>query len=181
MDLELGDATAAAANTALKMGSTAADAIVFMAELGENLPVLGPVLGTIKAIREKLVTVNRNRQELAALEQRCTYIAACVIEKHSMNPTLEVDVTPLKTCVEAVKSYVDECGRSNRQGWFRRFVKATDDKDDIAGLNARVDRLTGDLGLAGVVITENKVDSLKTTLVSCYSMYLQRYAYSCLR
>lgn len=172
MPVDLGDAAAAAANLALKMGSTAADAIVFIAEVGDKLPFLEPVLGTIKAIREKVQTVERNREELSALEERCTYITACVIEKHSRNATSEMDVTPLKTCVEEVEAFVKFCGSSSRRARFKRFVKGSDDKDEIAGLNARIDRLTSDLGLAGIVIVAKKVDNLKTILVSSYSMYL---------
>lgn len=166
MAVNLRDTAAAAASLALKMGSTAADAIVFMAELGEKLPFLEPVLGTILAIREKVETVERNGEELAELEERCTYITACVIEKHSETPTSEMDMTPLKTCVEAVETFVELCGSSSRRARFVRFLKASSDKDEISGLNARVDRLTGDLGLAGIVIVENKVDNLKTILVS---------------
>lgn len=173
MAMELGGVGDSAANLALKMGSTAGDAITFMAELGEKFPFIGPVLGTIKAIREKVETVNRNREELAALEQRCTYITACVIEKHSRSKaTSEVDVTPLRACIEAVDAFVVVCGRSNRRGPFRRIAKASDDKNAISGLNARVDRLTGDLGLSAIVITENKVDKVKEMLVSCDSMYV---------
>lgn len=172
MAVDLGDAAAAAANLALKMGATAADAIVFMAEVGDKLPFLEPVLGTIKAIREKVKTVEKNREELAALEERCTYITACVVEKHSRNPTSEMDVTPLKTCVEAVKAFVELCGSSSRRARFKRWVKAFEDEDEIDGLNARVDRLTSDLGLVGIVIVANKVDNLTTILVSSYSMYL---------
>lgn len=184
MAVELGDAADAAANLALRMGSTAADAIIFMADVGEKLPFLEPVLGTIKAIREKVETVNRNREQLAALEQRCTYITACIIEKRSRSKAdAEVDVTPLRACVEAIEAFVEVCGRTRtRRGRFRRIVKASDDKNEISGLNARVDRLTGDLGLSGIVIMENKVDNLKAILVSCDSMYVyvsKRCACSC--
>lgn len=168
MAAELGDAAAVAAKLVPIMGSTAADALVFMAELGEKLPFLEPVLGTIKAIREKVDAVKRNREELEALEERCTYITACVIEKHRRVPTSEMDVTPLKNCVEAVEAFVELCGRSNRRDRLRRILKASDDKDEIGRLNARVDRLTGDLQLANIVVVEGKVDNLRAFLVSCF-------------
>ncbi|CAM9264189.1 unnamed protein product, partial [Laminaria digitata] len=164
MAAKLGDAAAEAAKRALRMGSAAADAIAFMADLGEELPFLESVLKTIKVIREKADTVKRNREELTALEERCTYITACVIEKHRRLPALETDVTPLKKCVEAVEAFAELCGRSSRRGRLRRIFKASDDKDEIAGLSARVDRLTGDLQLAGIATVEGNIDNLRAFL-----------------
>lgn len=166
MAVELGDAATEAAKRALKMGSATVGAIAFMADLGEELPFLEPVLKTIKTIREKIETVKRNREEVAALEERCTYIAAGVIEKTRRIPTSEMDVTPLKNCVEEVATFVELCVTRNRRGRLRRFLKASDDKDKIARLNARIDRLTGDLQLEGIVTVEGKLDNLRAFLVS---------------
>lgn len=155
MAADLSDAAAKAAKLALDMGSPPADAIAVMADVGEELPFLEPALKTIKAIREKTAdtALKRNREELAALEERCTYITACVVEKHRLMPTSERDVTPLQNCVEAVESFVELCGRDSES---RHDLKDSDDKDEIAALNARVDRLADDLQLAGIATTEGK-------------------------
>ena len=63
MPADLSEAGAQAASLALKMGSAAVDAITFMAGLGEELPVIEPVLKTLTAIREKVETVKSNREE----------------------------------------------------------------------------------------------------------------------
>lgn len=86
MTVDLGDAAVEAAKRALKMGSAAAEAIRFMAELGEELPFLEGVLKAISTIREKVDTVKINREELASLEERCTYSTACIVEKHNRMP-----------------------------------------------------------------------------------------------
>lgn len=81
MAMELSKVAAEAANLALKMGSAAVDVVSFLAELGEELPVISPVLKTLTTVREKVETVKSNQAELAALEERCSYITACVIVK----------------------------------------------------------------------------------------------------
>lgn len=78
-----------------------------------------------------------------------------------------MDVTPLKNCVEAVKAFVDICAEKNWRGRFRRVFKASDDKDEIAELNARVDRLAGDLQLAGIVTAVGTINNLKAFVVGC--------------
>lgn len=120
----------------------------------------------MKAIREKVETVQSNVEGLEALEQRCTYITACVVVKYRQNPTSEIDVTPLESCVKAAEEFIERCGR---RGWCGRCAKASSDKDEIATLNARVDSLTGDLGLAGVATLNAKVDGLTAMLVSFLS------------
>lgn len=47
-----------------------------------------------------------------------------------------------------------------------RVLKASSDKDKLAGLNARVDRLTGEPGLAGIATVLGEVTDLKGMLVS---------------
>lgn len=157
------DAGAQAANLALRIGSNAADAISFAAELGEELPFLSPVLKTLTVIREKVETVNNNREELTALEVRCTYATACVVVRCRQNPSSEIDLSPLEACVKAVREVIKRCGGRGR---VSRVLKASSDKDEIAGLNARVDRVVGDLGLAGITVLERKTDGLKGMLVS---------------
>ena len=158
-----GDAGAQAADLALRIGSKAADAASFVVELGEELPFISPVLKTLVTIRDTVGTVRSNREELRALEERCTYVTACVVVKRRQNSRSEIDVTPLDDCVKAVWKFVE---RGSRRGRVSRLLKASSDKDEIAALNARVDRLTGDLGLAGVAILEGKADNMKAMLVS---------------
>lgn len=158
------DAAAEAAGIALKIGSAAVDAVSFMADLGEELPVVEPVLKTLKAIREKVESVKQNREDLGSLEERCTYVAACVIVKCRKHAISDVDVTPLVDCIEAARKFMDRC---SRRGRVSRILSASGDKDEIARLNARVDRVTGDLGLAGIAILNRKVDDMNELLVSC--------------
>lgn len=157
------DAAAEAANLALKIGSDATDAISFLAELGEELPFISPVLKTLKAIREKVETVNNNREGLGALTERCTYVTACVIVKCKRNPHSGMDITPLEDCVEAAGEFVERC---RRRGKVSGVLKASSEKEELAGLHARVDRVAGDLGLSGIAIVEGKADGLKAMLVS---------------
>lgn len=136
-------AAANAANLALRLGSNVADAVSLAADLGQDLPGIGPVLNTLQAIREKVETVKNNREELKALEERCTYFTACVVIKFKKNRCSQIDVTPLETCVANMQNVVKRC--SGRRKWLRA-LKASSDKDEIAGLNARVSRLVSDLG-----------------------------------
>ena len=163
---DFSDAAAEAANLALRIGSNAMDTISFAADLGEELPLVSPVLKTLTAIRETVETVKINQEELAALEERCTYVTACVVVKCRENPSSEIDLSPLEGCVQAVGDLVRHCGR---RGCYRRCVKASGDRDEIAGLNARIDRLTGDLGLVGIAVLEGKADNITRMLVSVYS------------
>lgn len=54
MAFGLDDSAAEAARLALQIGSVAAEAVSFVAELGEELPVINPVLKMLAAIREKV-------------------------------------------------------------------------------------------------------------------------------
>ncbi|CAN0397289.1 unnamed protein product [Pylaiella littoralis] len=165
MATDMSDAAAEAARVALTMGSTVVDVVSFMGDLGEELPVIKPVLKTLKFIREKVETVKKNREDLRSLEGRCTYLAACVIVKCRQQPSSGMDVTPLVDCVEDARKFVERCGSRRHQ--VSNFMKASSDVGEIAGLNARVDRLTGDLRLAGVAVLNAKADDMKAMLVSC--------------
>lgn len=158
-----GGATTEAGYLALRIGSNTADAILFVAELGEELPFIGPVLNTLKAIRQKVETVRSSPDDLRALKERCTYITACVVVKSRRNDSSEMDVTPLEDCVGAVWKFVERC---SRRGKISRVLKASSDKDKITELNARVDRLTGDLGLTGIASMQGKADNMANMLVS---------------
>eukprot|EP00752_Nemacystus_decipiens_P012273 g10879.t1 len=155
------DAGGKAADLALRIGSQGADAVSFVVELGEELPFISPVLKTLTAIRDKVGTVRSNREELEALKDRCTYVTACAVVKCRQNAVSKMDVTPLEDCVKGVWMFVERC---SRRGRVSRVLKASGDKDEIAGLNARVDRLTGDLGLAGIAVLEGKADDVKAML-----------------
>lgn len=168
MATELSDAAVEAASLAVKMGSAAVDMVSFLAELGEELPVISPALKTLTAFREKAETVKSNQEELVALEQRCTYMTACVIVKCKQNPSpgSGLNVTPLKDCIEAAGKFAERC---SQRGKLWRVLKASSDKDELAALNARVDRLTGDLGLAGIATVSREVADLKGSLVSFFA------------
>ncbi|CAM9494876.1 unnamed protein product [Ectocarpus sp. 13 AM-2016] len=160
MVADISDSAAEAARLALEISSTIADAVSCAVDLGEELPVVKPVFKTLKAIRTTVQTVKNNREELAALEQRCTYITACFVVKCRLSES-DADVAPLKDCVEAAKNFAERCRRRSK---VSRVLKASSDKSEIAGLNSSVDRLTTDLGLAGIAVLEGKVDEMKKTL-----------------
>lgn len=105
------------------------------------------LLHLMSRAQKKVETVKSNREGLEALSERCAYITACAIVKCRQNSASEMDVTPLAECVEGVGNFV---GRCSRRGRLSRVLKASDDREEIAGLNARVDQLTGDLALAGI-------------------------------
>ena len=160
---QLSNAAGNVAGIALKLGSNAADTMSFVADLGEEMPFMSPVLKMLTAIREKVETAKHNREELKALGDRCTYFTASVVVNFKENRSSQIDVAPLEDCMKDVRGVVE---RSSRRGRFSRVVKASSDKDDIAQLNARIDRLAGDLGLASNAILERKVDELSEKLVS---------------
>eukprot|EP00903_Cladosiphon_okamuranus_P018330 g16862.t1 len=136
-----------ATKLALQMGSATADAISFMADLSEELPVISPVLKTLAAAREMVKTINSNRGALEELNERCTYLTACVIHRCRQNPASGMDVSPLADCVDEFGRFVQRC---NRRGRVSRVLKASRDREEIARLNGRVDELSRDLILAGV-------------------------------
>lgn len=158
----LSTAAAEAAKLALRIGSSTAESIMFVVDLGEELPFIKPVLSTLQAIREKMQTVKDNEEALQAVEERCTYLAACVVVKFRRNPSSEIDVSPLQDCVESVGKLVNRCCQ---QGCCRRCMRASSDKDEIARLDARVTHLVCDLGLAGIATLEGKTDEIKEMLV----------------
>lgn len=148
MAADLGDTTAEAAGLAVKISSAAVDAILFVADLGEELPLVQPVLKTLRAINEKVETAKNNPEELAALHQRCAHITACFIVKCRRDSS-ELDVAPLEDCIKAVEKVVGRCGR---RGMVSRVLKASRDKDEILRLKGRIRDLEGDLSLAGIAM-----------------------------
>lgn len=143
---DLADATAEAAHLSLRISSATADAISFVTDLGEELPLLQPVLKTLKFIREKVEIAKSNVEELETLHERCVHITACFIVKCRRGAS-ELDVTPLEDCVKAVEKAVD---RFSRRGKLWRALKASSAKDEILRLKERIGDLEGDLSLAGI-------------------------------
>eukprot|EP00903_Cladosiphon_okamuranus_P014794 g13705.t1 len=150
MPANLGDTTTEAAGLALKIGSAAADAISFVADLGEELPLVQPVLKTLRVIDEKVKITKSNSEELAALHQRCVHITACFIVK-CRRVSSGLDVAPLEDCIKAVEKLVSCC---SRRSTLSRVLKASSDKEEILRLKGRIRELEGDLSLAGIAMLE---------------------------
>ena len=103
----VGDAAIEAAKLALKMGSAAAEVVLFMSELGEELPLLQPALATLALIRQKVETVQSIPEDSAALHEWCTYLTACVIVK-CRRVSSETDVA-LDACLNEVAKCIEHC------------------------------------------------------------------------
>ena len=99
--------------------------------------MIKPVLKALKTVRDEVDSVKHNREDLVSLQERCTCITACFIVKSRRNPSSEMDVVPIEGCVEAALELVDRC---SRRGKVSRVLKASSIKEEITGLNARVDR-----------------------------------------
>lgn len=158
------DAATEAANLALKFNSAASNIASFVVELSKDLPWVSPVLKTLESIGDKVDIANCNRRELAVLQERCTYVTACVVVKcrHSASSS-SIDVSPLENRLREVQDLVERCGRRGR---IWRVVRADDDKRDIDELHGRIGDLTGDMGLVGIVAVEGKVADLQQQLES---------------
>lgn len=145
------DAPDEAAQLALKMASAVTEESMFAMEYAEEFPAVGPAFKLLKAIDESVETAQKDQGELKMLLARCIYVTSCVIVK-SRRTLLVVDVRPLVECLEDV----DLLARRRRPRHER----------DINDLHDRVGDLTVEMGLAGVVIFEKKVDNLWDLLVS---------------
>ncbi|CAM9675576.1 unnamed protein product [Scytosiphon promiscuus] len=155
--------TAGAAKLAAEMGRAAVDGLSFMADLGEELPLLKPVLKTLGAIRAQVETVKSNREDLEALHGRCTYLTACLVMKCREGSTSEIDTAPLEECVEAVRQLVKRCRRRHK---LFRVLRATRVKEEISGLHSKMDSLRGDVTLAGIAALKGKADCVAAMLES---------------
>lgn len=165
MPSDLHDAATEAAKLAVKIGSTASDVASFVADVGEDFPLIHVVLKTLNNIRGTVDTLKQNREALQALHERCACIIACVVVKCRRSPRSEIDVTPL---VERIKEVERMVQRHSRRNWLSRFMKASGDKEDIAHLHDCIGELTDDMGLAGTIAVERKVDDMKGLLVSFF-------------
>lgn len=141
-----------ATKLAMKMTSATADAMLFVADLTEEFPLLQPVLKTLKSIREKVEAAKSNSEDLAALHQRCAFLTAFFIVKCRQNVS-DLDVGPLEDCIKTVGKVIDRC---SRRGTISRFIKASSDKDEILQLKGRIGDLEGDLSLAGIATLVRK-------------------------
>lgn len=154
------NAVSEAARLALRIGWVTADTASALADVGEGLPWVGGLLTVVRTIRDKVDTAISNKSELKELQERCTYLTACVIVRCRQSSS-EINVSPLVDCVTHVQRVVEGC---SRRGRFTRVIKSKEDKDEIAELHGRLGKLTRDMGLAGVVVVEGKVDNLNGLL-----------------
>lgn len=163
---KLREAAIEAGRLALTIGSASSktsDAASFVADLGDKFPVIGPTFEILNSIREKVSRVKCNREELAALHERCTYVTACTIVKCQRSEPLAVlDVAPLEECVKAVEKFAERCRRRKK---LTTVLKAARDRSEIASLHWRIVDLAADMGLVGIVAVEEKVDNLRGLLV----------------
>ncbi|CAN0353914.1 unnamed protein product [Hapterophycus canaliculatus] len=81
MTATISDAVAEAARLAVEMGSTAVDVVSFMADLGEELPMLRPALKTLKAVREAVESVKSHREEVAMLRRGKVHLHYCMLHR----------------------------------------------------------------------------------------------------
>lgn len=173
MPTELRDAAVEAAKLVLEMGSHVVEFGSLLAEFG-GVPGVGGALKMLTAFRRSVEAVQSNRKELRALEQRCTYMTACVIVKlrqSTISPSSGPDVTPLAKCVEAAGKFAERCTQRN---WAWKWLKANSDKDELKELNESLDRLRGDLGLAEIATVFGEVTDLKGMLVRLLWHVLQQ-------
>ena len=155
------------------MGSDAPDAISFVAKLCSKFPLVAPVLETLKSIREKLDDLKAKKEELVALNKRCTGIAAAVVVKCQLasRQSSQMDVAPLEECLEALEVFVERFGR---RGKLSTVLNATSDKNEILKLHQRVGSLPGVMGLAsilavfkGVLVSQSKVKLVSSNCLFC--------------
>lgn len=159
------EAASEAATIALKMGSAAKDLSSFAADFGEEFPLIGPVVKTLQAVREKVETVRHNKEELDKLQERCAYFMACVIAKHRRSSS-EIDLSPLVERLKELDDLANRCSGRRLIDKFKRVVNAQDINTQISDLHGRISDLRGDLSLVGIVKVEGKVDDMKELLES---------------
>lgn len=160
------DDALSAADVARRMGSTAADIVSFIADLGEELPVLSPALKTMKVIREYIEATEGNKGDVEMLVGRCSYIVACVIVKCRRDSSA-ISIDRLAEWMKKVEAFV---GRYSRHGRVWKFLRAKALRQEICDLNWRITDLTSDAGLAATAVVEGKVDVMNNrlaTLMDC--------------
>lgn len=120
------------------------DLITLLEGVVEQLPVVKDVVIAVKAVHEHAQTVKRNREEVVELRDRCIFLTANFIEKHSNSSPSTRDVTRLQHCLENVKTVLDRHGGQNN---LKVQWRASKNKDEITQLNRSIDSLVGDLNL----------------------------------
>eukprot|EP00903_Cladosiphon_okamuranus_P014784 g13696.t1 len=148
---------ASAGDLAWKIMSGASDAVEFAAELGVKLPFIGPIFKAINAIREKAEKVRTNRKELIYLHERCSEITASFIVKCKTNSP-GFDVVRLQSLIQDVDAFVAECQQNSGGGEILKPAKVA---GKIAGLHDRIDRMTSDIGLAGIAANMKMIIEMK--------------------
>ena len=131
----------------LKIGFSAIDVAMLVAEVGREVPTASTVLQAFLAVYDTVEKVNANKYELEALRDRCRYLTTSVLETCGGRPTA-LDVKPLEDCLLDAAKVVEKCGGRK---WAMKVVKATKDKGEIDNINTRLDRLVNDMGLSGTM------------------------------
>eukprot|EP00903_Cladosiphon_okamuranus_P014785 g13697.t1 len=148
---------ASAGDLAWKIMSGASDAVEFAAELGVQLPFIGPIFKAINAIREKAEKVRTNRQELIDLHEWCSEITACFIVKCNTNSP-GVNVVRLQSLIQDVDAFVTDCQQNSGGGEILKPAKVA---GKITGLHDRIKRMTSDMGLAGIAAIVKGIIEMK--------------------
>ena len=131
----------------LKIGSSAIDVAMLVAEVGREVPIASAVLQAFLAVHDTVEKVNANNDELKALRDRCRYLTASVVETCGRCST-GLNLKPLEDCLLDAAKVVEKCGGRNR---VMKVVKATKDMGKVDNINTRLDRLVNDMGLSGTM------------------------------
>lgn len=182
MDADNAADAAEAARLALAMSPPSAESdtsslMPLVSNLCKELPSMQPVLESLKATRRHLDAVRENMEALEALQERCTFITACVLVRcrHSSmsKQPVVVDVSPLIGCVEEIERLGNCCGGGGEGSGDGRERCPTPwglgvdvVKEEIEKLGSRVGGMTREMGLADVTSVERKVDDLSGLVVS---------------
>lgn len=188
MDADNAADAAEAARLALAMSPPSAESdtsslMPLVSNLCKELPSMQPVLESLKATRRHLDAVKENMEALEALQERCTFVTACVVVRcrhsSSSKQAVVVDVSPLVGCVEEIERLGNCCGGGGGGGGsgdgrercptpWGLGVEVV--KEEIERLRSRVGVMTRDMGLADDATVERKVDDLSGLLVSFLSI-----------
>ena len=142
-----GDDVMDATRKILKIGSTAIDVVMLVAQVGKEVPIASAVLQAFLVVHDTVEKVNANKDELEALRDRCRYLTASVVETCGGRST-GLNLKPLENCLLDTSKVVEKCGGRKR---VMKVVKATKDKGEIDNINTRLDRLVNDMGLSGTM------------------------------
>ncbi|CAB1096338.1 unnamed protein product [Ectocarpus sp. CCAP 1310/34] len=91
-------------------------------------------------MRETVETVYQTRDELAALEKRCTYMTACIIAKfRHAHPGSAPNVSPLEDCVMEAEKFVERRKKRTMEQMVQNQAAAR--KELLANQEIIIDRL----------------------------------------